>query len=63
MLDEAHANGQDVKELELMLGLKRDPYGILWGPYIANIVKLPRGMFWDIMHCKFASGGVPRSTC
>ena len=58
MLDEAHDNGEDIGELELMLGLKRDPLGLLWDPYIANLIKLPRCMYWDIMHCKFASGGM-----
>lgn len=55
VLDAAEDN--ILEELQLMCGLIRDPHGLLWDEYIADLIDFPRCMYWDNMHCKFASGG------
>ena len=60
LLDEAAARGQpgELDEYEIMCGVNREPSGVLWDPYLRSLIKMPRAMFWDSMHCKWASGGV-----
>ena len=48
----------DLDELQLMLGLKRNEHGVLWDPYLATLVKAPKCMYYDAMHCLFSSGGI-----
>ena len=43
--------------MQTILGLNRNEDGLLWDPYIANIVKIPHCMYWDPLHCEYASGG------
>ena len=47
-----------LEELELMSGLVRQVNGVLWDPYLRKMIKMPHAMYWDTMHCKWASGGV-----
>ena len=57
LLDAAHRNGEDINRLQQNLGLLRDEDGLLWDAHIASIVKPPYSMYWDALHCEFASGG------
>ena len=56
-LDDGYNNGANMGVLQTTVGLNRNVNGLLWDPYIANIVKLPHSIFWDAMHCEYASGG------
>ena len=56
-LDDTYNNGGNLGEMQTILGLNRNEDGLLWDPYIANIVKIPHCMYWDPLHCEYASGG------
>ena len=60
ILDAARASGdaKELEELELMCGVNRQPNGVLWDPYLRRLLRMPHAMYWDSMHCKFASGGL-----
>ena len=55
--DRAQNNPGELPELQLMLGLNRNPLGLLWDDYISSMIDMPKSHFWDAMHCEFASGG------
>ena len=56
-LDDTYNNGGNLKDMQTLLGLNRNEDGLLWDDYVASIVKLPHSMYWDPMHCEYASGG------
>ena len=57
-LDSVRHNPRELPDLEQILGLKYDPYALLWDPYIAQIVRIPECAYFDPMHCIWATGGV-----
>ena len=48
----------ELKEMEIVLGLTYDVHGVLFDPYIKELIQLPHGMYWDSMHCMYASGAI-----
>ena len=59
MLSDCAANRPgELEELQIMLGLKLNQYGIHLHPHLARIVQMPYAFFYDTMHCLFSSGGV-----
>ena len=55
---EAAKGKPELGELEQCCGLTYNPDGLLWDPYVRDILQLPYCVFWDSMHCLWSSGAV-----
>ena len=44
--------------LQQKLGICYEEGGVIWDPHAASIAKAPTSVFWDMMHCMYASGGI-----
>lgn len=49
---------EELKEMEIVMGLTYDVHGVLFDPYIRELIQLPHAMYWDSMHCMYASGAI-----
>ena len=57
-LDGLKESPDELKEIENLLGLTYDVHGMIFDPYIRDLMKLPNCMFWDSMRCLYASGAI-----
>lgn len=48
----------ELEQMETLLGLTYDVHGMMFDPYIKELIQLPHAMFWDSMHCIYASGAI-----
>lgn len=55
---EAAKGKPELGELEQRCGLAYNPGGLLWDPYVRDILKVPYCVYWDSMHCLWSSGSV-----
>ena len=58
LLDHLKDNPAELKEAEILTGVKFDPHGILWDEHLAGLLNMPHGWYVDAMHCLYSSGGI-----
>ena len=59
-LSTANASG-DLKMLQTLqqvLGIVYEPRGVIFDPDLLQLTKAPTTVYWDFMHCMYASGGI-----
>ena len=59
-LSTANASGnlKMLQTLQQVLGIVYEPRGVIFDPNLLQLTKPPTTVYWDFMHCMYASGGI-----